>query len=246
MNDKIKAISIIRARSGFGINNCFKAYQEANGDIEEALKILSRMSGKPVSSAHIVKEGIFGIFEDEKCLSVIQLGCETDFVAKSPLFVETAHSLAELYANNPEMMTDEFKKDFINTEYGLKIRPLGEVICIAFTCLFDKKDGPVFYFLHQSGINKVISIIQLDSGTKELGDELTSQVTFERPLCIAQEDINEHMKEEAKEREVALLEQKCLSNPTITIKDYIEQYAQKHSISTPKILYMKRISIRQN
>lgn len=242
MNDRIKAIATIRARSGFGIKKCLDAYEEANGNIEEALVILSKISGKTIRPDHIVKEGVFGIFEDNSLLSVVQLGCETDFVAKNTLFIETVNMIAELYANNPDIMTEEFKKEFINTDYGLKARPLNEMICIASAYLFNKKDGPVFYFLHQSGINKVISIVQLDSGTSELGDELTAQLTFERALCITRDEVTEDIREEG--REIALLEQKCLHDNSITVKEYIKQYAENHSIPTPKILRIKRISMR--
>ncbi len=137
----IDQIKKLREDTGISITQCKKALEEANGDIEKAKEILKKW-GANFAEKKIQRETKQGIIEsyihsNKKIGAMIELGCETDFVAKNPDFQKLAHELCmQIAAINPEetpildqlWIKDQTKtiKDLIN-EY---ISKLGENIVL--------------------------------------------------------------------------------------------------------------------
>ena len=88
----IEKIKKLRSLSGAGFKDCSLAMNEAQGDIEKAIEILrvkgiSKASKKMSRSAN---EGIISICENDKNTSMLEINCETDFVAKNEYFINFA------------------------------------------------------------------------------------------------------------------------------------------------------------
>lgn len=139
MLDKIKEL---RERTNLSFDKIKKALEEVGGDEEKALKILAEQGAEIAAkkSSRSTKEGIIETYvhATKKTATMLELLCETDFVARNPLFSELAHEIAmHVAAMNPgtteELLEQPFIKDSSTTIQGLVnsyISKLGENIQI--------------------------------------------------------------------------------------------------------------------
>ena len=105
-----KDVMALRERSGAGMMDCKKALKECDGDIEKALDYLREKSlaASAKKASRIAAEGLVDCFVCEKCGVgvIIEVNCETDFVAKTDAFKEFAQNIAmHIAAENPKYVT---------------------------------------------------------------------------------------------------------------------------------------------
>ena len=94
----IEKIKQLRQSTGAGFKDCNAAIQESNGDLDKAAEIL-RIKGISKASkkmSRVAKEGVIAVSGDEKKVSLIEVNCETDFVAKNENFINFVKELSEL------------------------------------------------------------------------------------------------------------------------------------------------------
>ena len=110
-------VNDLRQRTGAGMMDCKRALEEANGDIQKAIEIL-RKKGASVAAKRAEKSANEGLVvtkvsDDKKFATILEINCETDFVAKNPEFKQLAYDIAmHIAAQNPEFV----KKDDITEE----------------------------------------------------------------------------------------------------------------------------------
>lgn len=134
-------IQKLREQTGAGMMDIKKALEEARGDEKKTLELLRKKGQKIAAKKQAEREANEGIVEayvhaNKKTATLVQLTCETDFVAKNEEFQELAHDIAmQVTAMNPESKTDllnqQFIKDSSKTVNDLiveKIAKLGEKI----------------------------------------------------------------------------------------------------------------------
>ena len=104
MSNDINQIKKLRQSTGAGFKDCNLAIKESDGDLDKAIEIL-RVKGISKASKKMsrdAKEGVVAVSGDEKKLTLIEVNCETDFVAKTEGYSELAHNLAmQIAATNP-------------------------------------------------------------------------------------------------------------------------------------------------
>lgn len=141
MNIKVNDIKLLREQTGAGIADCRQALEESDGDMEQAKKWLKqhgldKAAGK---SEREVKAGVVEVYSHAGKVGVlVELLCETDFVAKTPDFKNLAHELAlQIASMNPssveELISQEYIRDNLQTVDQLikaMIGKLGENIQI--------------------------------------------------------------------------------------------------------------------
>ena len=112
-------VAKLRAESGFGVMECKKALDEAKGDYKKALEIVKKQ-GKVKAEKKAdreIKNGVVEAYVHEHVIgAMVILGCESDFVAKTPQFLELAHDIAMQVASmDPkdvkELLAQTFIKD---------------------------------------------------------------------------------------------------------------------------------------
>ncbi|MCD6363899.1 MAG: translation elongation factor Ts [Synergistetes bacterium] len=108
----IEQVKELRARTGAGIIDCKKALEEANGDIEKAIEILRKKGiAKAVKKmGRKAAEGVVAsyIHSDKKLGVLVEVNCETDFVARTKEFQELAHEIAmQIAASSPLYVSSE-------------------------------------------------------------------------------------------------------------------------------------------
>ncbi len=108
----IELIKKLREKTGAGFVDCQKALEEAKGDLEKAIEILRKKGKKIVEtkSNRETKAGVIGFYihSNEKIAALVELHCETDFVARNQEFKDLAHDLAmQVAATNPLYLKPE-------------------------------------------------------------------------------------------------------------------------------------------
>ena len=107
----IEKVKKLRELTGAGFKDCNLAIKESDGDIDKAIEIL-RVKGISKASKKMsrdAKEGVIAVTENDKQISLIEVNCETDFVAKNDDFVNFVKELSDLN-NNVNSNVDELKK----------------------------------------------------------------------------------------------------------------------------------------
>ncbi len=125
MSVSIEQVKELRARTGAGIVDCKKALEEANGDIEKAIEILRKKGiAKAVKKmGRKAAEGVVAsyIHSDNKLGVLVEVNCETDFVARTKEFQDLAHEIAmQIAASSPLYVSpDDVPEDVVEREKAI-------------------------------------------------------------------------------------------------------------------------------
>ena len=201
----IEKVKKLRELTGAGFKDCNLAIKESNGNLDKAIEIL-RVKGISKASKKMsrdAKEGVVVVSEDETKTSVIEVNCETDFVAKNEDYIELAQSLADHALN----FTD--KDSFLNSDFdGMKVSDklleqtgvIGEKIEIgSFEYLSSEFVGS---YIHAG--NKIASIVGLSQkfdNASEVAKDISMQVAAMNPVALNEDGVSQDIIE--KEIEIA-------------------------------------------
>ena len=141
----IEKVKQLREATGAGFKDCNLAVKESDGDLDKAVEIL-RVKGISKASKKMsrdAKEGVIATSGDENKISIIELNCETDFVAKNDDFISFAKELSELNNQNDSNLDSLNKSNMVNNktvEDNLVslIAKMGEKITIGKTKTFNQ------------------------------------------------------------------------------------------------------------
>tara|TARA_Y100000590_G_scaffold277907_1_gene311942 strand:+ start:627 stop:1478 length:852 start_codon:yes stop_codon:yes gene_type:complete len=223
----VEKIKKLRQLSGAGFTDCSSALKEAKEDIDKAIEIL-RIKGVAKASKKMsreAKEGVVALFGDEKKSSIIEVNCETDFVAKNEDFINFVKELSELNNNNDsnieKLKKTKMKNDkTVDENLVSMIAKIGEKITIGRTKTLDFPDSKNFTYLHtvvKDNLSKLAVIVSLKSkeNTEKLnlfGKQLSMHIAALSPLALESSVINKEILE--KEMELISEELKNSGKPT--------------------------------
>ena len=198
----IEKVKELRKLTGVGFKDCNSAIKESNGDLEKAIEIL-RVKGISKASKKMsreAKEGLVATSGDENQTSLIELNCETDFVAKNDDFVLFAKELSELNnLNNSDLkkLNETKMKNEKTVEDSLValIAKMGEKITIGRVKTFNHLGTKNFNYLHtvvKDNLSKLAVIVSLETNdnsdnVKSFGKQLAMHVAASNPIAL---DIN--------------------------------------------------------
>jgi elongation factor Ts len=191
-------VNDLRQRTGAGMMDCKRALTEANGDIQKAIEIL-RKKGASVAAKRAEKSANEGlvvtkISDDKKFATILEINCETDFVANSEDFVNLAKFVTdEVYKSKPkninELMNNSAVKDKLNDVLG----KVGEKIEISRFDNIEANDGLLVDYIHMgSKLGVLIKFEDVKSGNDELfliGKDIAMQVAAMNPISVKREDV---------------------------------------------------------
>ena len=225
----IEKIKKLRSLSGAGFKDCSAALIEANGQIDKAIEILrvkgiSRASKKMSRSAN---EGLISISENDQKISIIEINCETDFVAKNNDFITFTEELSNMNnsfsSDRKKLLSSKMKNGKTVDENLLAlISKIGEKITIGRSKTLEKLKSQVFKYSHTvvkdnlSKLGVLVSIEKTDNSEslKTFGKQLSMHIAASNPLAInidginneildkEQELIKEELKNSGKEEEI--------------------------------------------
>jgi len=185
-----KDVKALRDATGAGMMDAKRALTDTDGDMAEATKWLrERGLGKAAERAGRENaEGAVAVVVDRTvgAAAMVQLKCETDFVAKSPDFVNLVNELAELVAAEGDGAVDA-KKDAVD---DLKVT-LKENIEVGRVVRYEAAPGNVLarYLHEQSGRGKNGVIIEVSGGTEDLAHEVAVHIAFGRPGYLRRDEV---------------------------------------------------------
>jgi elongation factor Ts len=185
-----KDVSTLRQMTGAGILDCRNALEETGGDIEEAAKLLRErgLAGAAKRSDREASEGAVAVARSGDAAAVVELRCETDFVAKADEFVQLTDELATLVAAKGEDAVSELG-DAID---GLR-STLKENISVGRVRRLVAEPGQILdTYLHLQagrGVNAVALV--LEGGTDELAHDIAVHIAFTKPTYLSRDEVPE-------------------------------------------------------
>jgi len=183
-----KDVQKLRQISGVGMLDARRSLEENDGDMDRAITWLREqgLASQAKRADREASEGAVATGRSDQVASIVQLRSETDFVAKSPEFVELASALADLVAVKGEGAVEERSEELDRLKVTLKENiSLGSVVRIA-----APEGGVIDTYLHLQagrGVNAVI--VALDGGTEELAHDIAAHIAFARPSYISREEV---------------------------------------------------------
>ena len=210
----IQNIKKLRSLTGAGFKDCSSALEESSGKIDKAIEIL-RIKGISKASKKMSRnanEGLIAISGDNDRYSIIELNCETDFVAKNEDFINFSKELSEL---NNSIKSDKDKliklkmKNDISVEENLVnlISKIGEKITIGRIKTIESKSKKIFKYHHsviKDNLSKlgVIVSIKTESDDEKVdifGKQISMHVAASNPLAINTDEIKKEIIEKEQE-----------------------------------------------
>jgi elongation factor Ts len=176
----------LRELTGLGMMECKKALTEAGGDIKKAEELLRIKSGAKATKAasRVAAEGVVGSFlsGDAKTGALVELNCETDFVAKNEDFVAFARSLAETVATREPGAAEEDKRQKL-------VQKLGENITIRRFKRLQAK-GKLTVYVHAGA---KIGVLVDYEGADEVGKDVAMHIAFAKPQFLNKSDVSQDL-----------------------------------------------------
>jgi len=231
----LEKVKQLREATGAGFKDCNLAVKESGGDLDKAVEIL-RVKGISKASKKMsrdAKEGVIATSGDTSKISVIEINCETDFVAKNDDFVSFAKELSELNNKNSSDLEKLNKSKMGNGEtvedsLVALIAKMGEKITIGKAKTFNQSGSKNFNYLHtvvKDNLSKLSVIASLETSddsdnVKAFGKQLSMHIAASNPLALSSDLIDKDVLQ--KEQDLVTEELKSSGKP--------DEIAQKISV----------------
>ena len=245
----IEKIKKLRKSTGAGFKDCNAALKESNGDLDKAVEIL-RIKGVAKASKKMsreAKEGVIAISGDEMKTSLIEVNCETDFVAKNNDFIEFVKELSKLNnscSSNYEKLNKSIMTNGITVEENLVnlIAKIGEKITIGILKTIEIPNSQNFTYQHsviKDNVSKLGVIVSLESNQKNdviniFGKQLSMHIAASNPLALNSDDIEKELLD--KEQNLISEELKNSGKPDDIIKKIslgkLTKFKEENSLMT--------------
>jgi len=222
----------LREKTDAPMMECKKALTEANGDMGKAEEILRVKLGNKAAkaSARVAAEGIVGTWlaGDGKLASIVEVNCETDFVAKNPDFLAFVAKLAELVAaKNPSdvsalsaLAVGDKSVEQTRTEL---VGRIGENLSIRRFVRIQAK-GRIAQYVH--GGAKIGVMVDVVGGDETLGKDLAMHIAAAKPVALSRDQVPESLIE--KERNIAAAKAAESGKPADIVQKMVEGSVQKY------------------
>ena len=222
----------LRNRTGLGMMECKKALEEAGGDMNKAEDLLRIRSGAKASkvAGRVAAEGTIGIHlsGDRKLGALVEVNCETDFVAKDQNFAGFAKALAELAAaggiTDVEALTRArlASGESVEATRQALVMKLGENIGVRRVAVHKAK-GKLAHYLHGTRIGVMVD---LEGGDETLGKDLAMHVAASKPISVSRDQVPAELI--AREREIARARALESGKPANLVEKIVEGSVHKY------------------
>ena len=247
------SVMALREKTGAGLIDCKRALAESNGDMDEAVSILRKkgVATAAKKSGRSASEGIIAqsISADRSQGILVEVNCETDFVAKNDDFVAFSNEIAGELLSNPSIDLEEKRTE--------QVAKIGENIQISRSeALSPKACGLVESYVHTGAKVAVLLSIGSESADASVNDDVVTMakdicmhIAATSPVCVTREEVPSELVQKEKEIALAqaegkppqaiekivsgklekyysgvcLLEQPFVKNPDQSIQQYVDE-----------------------
>ena len=201
----IEKIKKLRQLTGAGFKDCNSALKESKGDLDKASEIL-RVKGIAKASKKMsrdAREGVIVVSGDSKKTSLIEVNCETDFVAKNNDFIEFVQELGEIN-NNCSSELDKLDNSIMKNQKSVKenlvalIAKIGEKITIGRSKTIQNNNSQNYIYQHsviKNNVSKLGVVVSLEGSDKNekinsFGKQLSMHIAASNPLALNSDQID--------------------------------------------------------
>ena len=224
-----QAVAKLREMTGVGMMECKKALVQANGDIEVAVDLL-RKSGAASAAKKATREAREGVIAqyispNSQSGVLVEVNCETDFVARNDAFRAWADEIAKKVANDPNVNLEAAREE--------AVARMGENIKITRNARLEVAgNGLVAAYIHTGG--KVGVLVEVAAGKaetitkdefKQLVKDITLQIAAGFPQCVRREEVPAAVVE--KEREIASQSDRLKGKPAAAMEKILQGVLDK-------------------
>ena len=210
-----KDVMALREKTGAGVMDCKRALTDADGDMAKAADLLRErgIAKADKKASRIAAEGIVASYIDGNVGVLVELNCESDFVAKNPQFSAIATEVSKvIVANNPanveELLACACSEGTVEEFLKSKIAVIGEKIAVRRFVRYESA-GFLASYIHLGGKLGVLLDMAGDAtdAAKEAAHDVTLQIAFTKPAYLAKEEVSA----ETLEKEKAVLKQQAMN-----------------------------------
>ena len=206
-------IKELRDLSGAGLMDCKKALEASNNDIDEAIDYLRKkgISKAAKKADRVAAEGLSTVVIDGNNASIVEVNCETDFVAKNEKFVNLVNKIAELIVKSDvktmeEAMSLSTEEGTLNDTIVNFTATIGEKISFRRFARLSKTDSQNFgSYIHMGGRIAVLTL--LEGADEETAKDVSMHAAAMRPSYVKREDVPA----EEIERETSVLKEQAMN-----------------------------------
>lgn len=231
----------LRERTGAGMMECKKALTETNGDLDKAIEILRErgLAAAAKKSSRIAAEGLVATYisEDKKIGAIVEVNCETDFVAANEEFVSLSNNIAKQASTTKANTIEEFVEEKYIADENITIKDavtaliakLGENMAVRRFEKFAVANGVLQSYIHGGGRIGVLVEISCEKEDDELvgvAKDVAMQVAAANPLFLNREQVNNETLD--KEREIYRVQALNEGKPEKIVDKMVEGRIQKY------------------
>ena len=193
MTIKASEVKLLREKTGLGMMECKNALVESKGDIELAITNLRKNSALKAEkkSSRTAAEGriISKIDSSENLAVILEVNCETDFVAKDDSFIEFCEEALDFCLQNPDSSLAQLSEEKLEEKRQALIQKIGENIVVRRREII--KSDNLYSYVH--GNNKIGSIVSINQENKNAGEDIAMHIAASSPLVIDPNDLDENL-----------------------------------------------------
>lgn len=224
----------LRDKTAAGMMDCKKALTESNGDLEEAVQILRKkgIAKAAKKSTRDANEGLIGawVSDDQKKGVIVEVNCETDFVARNDEFKTLVHSVEEVFAQAEVSLFNDGvpHQSLLNQASELvaaAVGSMGEKLSFCRATLFQNSVGTISSYIHLGGKIGVLLDLEGDDANKEnILKDICLHIAAVDPEYLQRDEVSEDVIEKEKDVVKAQLAGKPAEIMDKIISGKIEKY----------------------
>lgn len=231
----------LRERTGAGMMDCKKALSESNGDPEKAVEFLREkgLASAAKKSGRIAAEGLVETYisEDKKSGAIVEVNCETDFVAANDDFMALAKNVAKQASVTKATDIEAFTSEKYIADESITIKDavtnliakLGENMAVRRFANYSVESGLVHSYIHGNGRIGVLVKLECEKQSdvlEEVAKELSMQIAAANPLYLSREQVDNSQLD--KEREIYRVQALNEGKPEKIVDKMVEGRVQKY------------------
>lgn len=223
----------LRERTGAGMMECKKALTAAEGDMEKAIEDMRKSGAAKADkkAGRVAAEGLIvtAVSDDNKQVAIVEVNCETDFVAKDDNFVNFTASVANaVISGKPDsvealMAMSTGEGSSLEEARQNLVAKIGENIQVRRFEIMDLAGGTVGSYLHGARIGVVLD---MKGGDADLAKDIAMHIAASKPACVSEKDVPPEMVE--KEKEILIAQAESSGKPAEIIEKMIQGRLRKY------------------
>ena len=221
----------LRERTGAGMMECKKALTDSSGDLDLAVENMRKagLAKADKKAGRVAAEGRIAVEQAGDAVAMVEVNCETDFVANGDEFGGFAAAVAKAVLTaapaSPEALNDAklTSGETMDTARRNLVAKLGENIAVRRFERYQTNGGVLAAYIHGTRIGV---IVEMKGGTPALAKDIAMHVAASRPLCVKPEQVSKELLD--KEREIIRAQSADSGKPEAIIEKMVEGRLKKY------------------